>query len=55
MTRKRRTSDQLYAAARTQRDIEAVTSGKPSRIMRRAKNKIVGRLLFRTIGRWLFR
>jgi hypothetical protein len=37
----------LYRAARLSNDAGAVTSGKPSRIARRAKNKILGRVLAR--------
>lgn len=41
----------LYRTARTANDIEAVTSGDPKRMARRAKNKVVGRLL-RRVGFW---
>lgn len=37
----------LYRAARLANDIGAITSGKPSRMGRRAKNKILGRILAR--------
>jgi hypothetical protein len=41
----------LYRAARTANDVEAVTSGNPERIVRRAKNKALGRVL-RRVGFW---
>jgi len=44
----------FYRVARTSRDVEAVESGDPKRIARRARNKILGRILWRTFGR-LFR
>jgi hypothetical protein len=41
----------LYKSARTLGDVEAVASGDPKRISRRAKNKILGRALGRA-GIW---
>jgi hypothetical protein len=41
---KKKSSD-MYKAARTARDLEVLASGDPKKIMRRAKNKLVGRLL----------
>ncbi len=41
----------LYRLARTANDVETVSSGKPKRIARRAKNKFIGRKLMRKIMR----
>ena len=46
-----RLSRRLYRAARTTNDVEAVLSGNPDRILRRLRNKLVGRLLGRA-GLW---
>jgi hypothetical protein len=51
---KRRTSDELYGAARTARDLEAIASGNPKRIARRIRNRIVGHFLWRLL-RGVFR
>jgi hypothetical protein len=46
----------MYAAARLANDVSTVTSGNPHRIVRRAKNKIIGRALGRAgLWRWLWR
>jgi hypothetical protein len=45
----------FYRAARLSRDVEAVSSGNPERIARRAKNKVIGRMLARAgFWRWLW-
>jgi len=46
-----RLSRLFYRAARVSRDMEAVGSGKPRRVARRAKNVAIGRLLSRA-GFW---
>jgi hypothetical protein len=43
----------LYRSARILGDMQAVTSGNPKRIERRAKNKLIGRALGRS-GFWRF-
>lgn len=43
----------LYRSARLLGDVQAVASGNPKRIERRAKNKLVGRALGR-VGVWRF-
>ena len=43
----------LYRSARILGDVEAVSSGNPKRIERRAKNKLIGRALGRS-GFWRF-
>jgi len=46
----------MYAAARLANDVSTVASGNPHRIVRRAKNKIIGRALGRAgLWRWLWR
>ena len=46
-----RISSLLYRLSRASRDVEAITSSKPDRMARRAKNKVVGRVLAR-LGFW---
>jgi hypothetical protein len=43
-------ASKLYKAARTVNDIETLASGDPEKIARRAKNKLLGRLLGQAEG-----
>jgi hypothetical protein len=49
--RRRGLVSQLYAAARLANDVSTLASGNPRRIVRRARNKIIGRALGRA-GLW---
>jgi len=54
--RRPRLSSKLFRLARQVDDVEAIASGDPKRVARRAENKVVGRLLARTgVWRRLFR
>ena len=44
----------LYKAARTANDIETFTSGNPTRIARRVKNKLIGRNVVSKLYRFPF-
>jgi len=44
----------LYRAARLFRDVEVIASGKPGRMLRRAKNKVVGRKIVRKLWKFPF-
>jgi hypothetical protein len=56
MARKRSLSSQLFAAARLVDDVEAVGSGNPKRMVRRARNVAVGRALAKAgVFGWLWR
>ena len=47
------TARKLYKAARIVNDIETLLSGDPTKIIRRGKNKILGRFLFKLLrGIW---
>lgn len=45
MIMSKKIASSLYKAARTVNDIETLASGDPKKIARRAKNKLLGRLL----------
>jgi hypothetical protein len=49
--RRRRLATRLFRLARQVNDVEALASGDPKRVARRAKNKVIGRLLGR-LGFW---
>jgi len=41
----KKASSSLYKTARTMNDIETLATGNPKKIMRRGKNKLLGRML----------
>jgi hypothetical protein len=55
MPRRRRLSSRLYKAARVANDLETLASGDPRRVLRRGKNKLIGRFLGRSLFRWLWK
>jgi len=56
MPRRRSLTSILFKAARTVDDVETLAIGNPKRIERRAKNKLLGRVLGRGgLWRWLWR
>jgi hypothetical protein len=56
MARRRSLTSILFKTARRVDDIDALASGNPERIERRAKNKLLGRVLGRGgFWRWLWR
>ncbi|HEY3397131.1 MAG TPA: hypothetical protein VGM19_05660 [Armatimonadota bacterium] len=44
----------LYQLARTANDVETLASGNPKRIVRRLKNKLIGRKVASRLYRWPF-
>lgn len=42
----------LFRMARLSRDAEVMASGDPKKMVRRAKNKFLGRTLVRRLFRW---
>ncbi len=44
----------LYQLARMANDVEKLSSGNPKRIVRRAKNKLIGRKLIRKVWKFPF-
>jgi hypothetical protein len=52
---RRRLSSSLYRLARSVNDLETLSSDDPKRLARRAKNKLIGRFLGRTLFRWLWK
>lgn len=47
-------SNSLFKASRIMRDIEALSSGSPTKIIRRGKNKWVGRHIVRKVFKFPF-
>ena len=41
----KKASRELYKTARTMNDLEPLASGDPKKILRKGKNKLIGRLL----------
>lgn len=44
----------LYSLARKMNDAQTITSGKPKKILRRGKNKIIGRKIWPKINKFPF-
>ena len=44
----------LYQLARMANDVEKLSSGNPKKIVRRAKNKLIGRKLVRKVWKFPF-
>ncbi len=44
----------LYRLARISNDASTITSGKPKKILRRGKNKIIGRKIWPKINKFPF-
>ena len=44
----------LYRLARGANDLQTLTSGKPKKVIKRAKNKVIGRKVLPKLFKWPF-